>query len=118
MNQYNNDFRCSSQAFADFLSGALWQDMLQELHNWEKRITEEVMNITFDPSTGQMAMSSSERVLYDEGLRGSYRAIQEMKLLPVTIMEIIQQNQELKNEREERKQGSDTRDNFDEFHIE
>ena len=118
MSQCNNEFRSSSHAFADFMGSVLWQDILQELTNWEQRITEEVMNLTFDPATGQMAMGSQERILYDEGLRGSYRAIQEMKLLPVTIMEIIQQNQEIGNGRDERKQGSDTRDNFDEFLVE
>ena len=108
MLECNNKFRCTSEQLQEFSEGFLWQDILQELENWEHRLLMELANPTFDATTGRMAMGKDERILYDEMLRGSLKAIDNMRLIPVIIQGIIEQT---KRETEnERKQGSELGD--------
>lgn len=87
----NNEYRCSSFQFKEFLEGMVWQDILQELKNWENRIMQELAAPTFDPNTGLMVMGKAERVLYDEMLRGSLKAVDNMRMIPFIILEILEQ---------------------------
>ena len=104
MAECNNNFRCGWYQFKDFIESPLWQDMLQEMQNWENKIIEELAMPTFDSASGQMAMGKHERVLYDEMLRGHVRALSEVRRLPNTIMEIIEQS---KQETVQDEQGPD-----------
>ena len=91
MLECNNKFRCTALQIQEFVDGHLWQDILQELSNWENRLMEELAAPTFDATTGQMAMGRAERVLYDEMLRGCIKAIDNMRMLPFIIQEIVEQ---------------------------
>ena len=96
----NNKFRSSPFLMKDFMEGTVWQDILQELQNWENRIMEELAAPTFDASTGQMIMGKSDRVLYDEMLRGCLKAIDNMRTIPSIIVEIQEQQLEPKQGQE------------------
>ena len=89
----NNEFRSTVLQFEEFLESCVWKDILQELKNWENRIMLELAAPTFDPNTGHMVMGKSERGLYDEMLRGSLKAVDNMRMIPVIIMEILAQQQ-------------------------
>ena len=103
MLECNNKFRCTSAQWQEFAESFLWRDMLQELNNWENRLLEELANPTFDVNTGRMVMGKDERVLYDEMLRGSLKAIDNMRMLPTIIQGIVEQT---KPETNNGKQGS------------
>jgi hypothetical protein len=105
----NNEYRSTPLQFKEFVEGLVWQDILQELQNWENRIMQELAAPTFDPNTGQMVMGKSERVLYDEMLRGSLKAVDNMRMIPVIIIEILEQQQATK----EQKDGDGTGSDFD-----
>ena len=96
-----NTFRSTGFAFEEFLKSTLWQDMLQELSTWERRVMEELAEPTFDINTGKMVMGKAERVLYDEMLRGNRQAFERFKQLPHVIMAII------KDREQEEKQDAD-----------
>lgn len=97
----NNDFRSTAFQFREFTESLVWQDILQELSNWENRIMEELAAPTFDPNTGQMVMGKSERGLYDEMLRGSLKALDHMRMIPTIILEIIEQKLPLEPQHDE-----------------
>ena len=107
MLESSNNFRCSAEQFQEFSQSFLWLDMMQELDVWENRLLMELANPTFDVATGQMIMSKNERVLYDEMLRGSLKAIDNMRMLPGIIQGLIEQT---KMETNNAKQGSDESD--------
>ena len=94
MAQYNNQFKSSVADLEAFEKSVIWSDVKQELINWETRITEELLNATFDPASGQMTMDPVTRALYDEGLRGSHKALQEMREIITVIKDIVLQNKE------------------------
>ena len=84
-----NEFKSSGGAFEEFLKSTLWQDMMQEIDTWERRVLEELAEPTFDMNTGKMVMAKDERVLYDEMLRGSRQAFDRFRELPNVILQII-----------------------------
>lgn len=84
-----NEFRSSGGAFEEFLQSTIWQDIMQEIDTWERRVLEELAEPTFDMNTGKMVMAKDERVLYDEMLRGSRQAFDRFRELPNVILQII-----------------------------
>lgn len=95
-----NIFRSSAHAFEEFVKSTLWQDMLQEISTWERRILEELAEPTFDMNSGKMVMGKAERVLYDEMLRGNYQALDRFRQLPDIIMQIIKEQEDKKDANE------------------
>lgn len=110
MAECNNNFRCGWFQFKDFIDSPLWQDILQEIQNWENKIVEELTVPTYDAAAGKMEMSQPERAMYDEMLRGHLRALGEVKRIPSTIMEIIEQS---KQETVDDEHGTGTGDEFE-----
>lgn len=84
-----NEFKSSGFVFEEFLQSTVWQDMMQEIDTWERRVLEELAEPTFDMNTGKMVMAKDERVLYDEMLRGSRQAFDRFRELPNVILQII-----------------------------
>ena len=91
----NNEYSSTYLQMKDFTESLVWRDLLQELQNWENRIMEELAAPTFDVNTGKMVMGKDERVLYDEMLRGSLKAVDDMRMIPFIILEILEQKQAL-----------------------
>ena len=78
----------------DFEQGSLWQLMVAEIQEWERRILNELAAPTFNASEGKMDFSASERAMYDEGLRGSLRATGFFKSLPEMMVEALKQEEQ------------------------
>lgn len=93
-----NNFRCSYAQFEDFTESMLWQDMLQEIDNWEQKILNELAAPTFDTSSGEMTFSLHERTLFDEMQRGHLRALAYARQLPYIIMNHIEQSNQETND--------------------
>ena len=97
----NNNYRSTYNQLKAFTDSMVWKDILQELQNWENRIMEELATPSFDANTGQLVMGKSERVLYDEMLRGSLKALDNMRMIPFIIMEILEQKTVTQNQENE-----------------
>lgn len=90
--QYRNDFMSSEADIESFRRSTVWQDILQEIGNWQTRITENLLEPTFSEGTEKMIMSKSDRTLYDEMLRANFQALERCKTVLDVIQEIIKQN--------------------------
>lgn len=92
MDRCNNNFRSTEAQLEEFSKSFIWQDLLQELRNWQNRIQENLSAPSFDSNTGRMVLQKQERVLYDEMLRGSLHALSQVEQLPEIVLEIVKQN--------------------------
>lgn len=79
--------------FENFAGTFFWQEVLKELAIWEKSIFNELGAPTFNIAQGKMDFNTSERALYDEGLRGSLRAIERFRQLPIILKELAEQEE-------------------------
>lgn len=96
----NNVFRSTVLQMREFADSLVWKDLLQEITNWENRLLRELAEPTFDANSGQMVMAKNERAMYDEMLRGSLKALDNMRLLPTIVLGLIElQTQEQENVR-------------------
>ena len=69
-----------------------------EIDSWRERILTELAAPTFNHESGKMDFSKDDRTLYDEMLRGSLLALDRIKRMPFVVAEIIEQeNQEKEN---------------------
>jgi len=84
----------SPDTLEEFFSSLVWQTLLKELEEWERTILHELAAPTFNVQTGKMDLSKGDRALYDEGLRGSLRAIGYFKSLPHMIIESLKQKEQ------------------------
>lgn len=75
---------------------------------------EELAAPTFDVNTGKMVMGKDERVMYDEMLRGSLKAVDNMRMIPFIIMEIMEQQVELSATQNQESDDDDGNFEFDE----
>ncbi len=88
-----NEFNFTAHQVLDFEQSALWRFILSELGEWEKSILNELAMPSFNSESGKMEFNQDQRALYDEGLRGSLKAIGFFKNLPPMLAETLNQKE-------------------------
>ncbi len=89
-----SELHFSPKDVKEFEQSSLWRVMLDELTAWENNILHELAAPTFNVQSGKMDFSPSERATYDEGLRGSLKAIGFAKSLPSMVAEALNQKEQ------------------------
>lgn len=84
----------SPDTLEDFFESLVWKSIIKELESWENAILHELAAPTFDVQSGKMTFSKGDRAVFDEGLRGSLRAIGYMRNLPQMMIESLEQKEQ------------------------